>query len=105
MPRSCPTPVAPRPPHQRGGSVLASVSPKTSPATSLTMTGLYQASAIAVSLTAYVIPCVRFNRYVRWLTPPPHGCNTRYEWLVRPSRLGLSPNQRYPAFLALGRDV
>jgi len=32
------------------------------------MTGLYQASEIAVSLTAYVIPCVRFNRYVRrWL--------------------------------------
>jgi hypothetical protein len=35
------------------------------------------------------------------LTSPPHGCNTRYEWLVRPSRLGLPPNQRYPASLAL----
>ena len=29
------------------------------------MTGLYQASGSAVSLTACVIPCVRFNRFVR----------------------------------------
>jgi len=31
----------------------------------LLVTRLYQASESAVSLTAYVMPCVRFNRFVR----------------------------------------
>ena len=105
MPRSFPTPVAPRQPHHFGCSVLASGSPKPSPATSLTLTGLYQALETAVSLTAYLIPCVRFNRFVRLLTSPPDGCNTRYEWLVSPSRLRLSLNQRYPAFLGARVNV
>jgi hypothetical protein len=67
-----------------GCSVLASGTLKPSPSALLLLTRLYQASEIAVSLTAYVIPCVRFNRFVRLLTSPPYGCNTRYEWLVSP---------------------
>jgi len=31
----------------------------------LDLTRLYQALESAVSLTAYVMPCVRFNRFVR----------------------------------------
>src|SRR2546425_7523404 len=79
VPRSCPTPADPRQPHHRGCSVLASGTPIPSPPAPLTLTRLFQASGTAVSLTACVIPCVRFNRFVRSLTPPPHGCNTRYE--------------------------
>ena len=36
-----------------------------SPSALLDLTRLYQASETAVSLTAYVMPCVRFNRFVR----------------------------------------
>src|SRR6266480_5952419 len=65
MPRSCPTPADPRQPHPYGCSVLASGTLKPSPSALLLLTRLYQASETAVSLTAYVIPCVRFNRFVR----------------------------------------
>ena len=84
MPCSYPTPADPRRPHRSGRSVLASGTPTPSPSALLLLTGLYQALASAVSLTAYVIPCVRFNRFVRLLTHLLNGCNTRYEWLVRP---------------------
>src|SRR5713226_5478176 len=65
MPRSCPTPADPRQPHPGGCSVLASGTLRPSPSASILLTRLYQASETAVSLTAYVIPCVRFNRFVR----------------------------------------
>jgi len=39
------------------------------------MTGLYQVWGIAVSLAGYVVPCVRFNRFVR----------------LYPNHLGFSP--------------
>src|SRR6185369_4338185 len=48
-----------------GCSVLASVSSTPSPSALLDLTRRYQASESAVSLTAYVMPCVRFNRFVR----------------------------------------
>ncbi len=32
------------------------------------------------------------------LTPPPHGCNTRYEWLVRPSSTGTCTQLETPSF-------
>jgi len=35
------------------------------------LTGLYQAWGIAVSLAADVIPCVRFNYFVRLCFEPP----------------------------------
>ena len=88
MPRSCPTPADPPQPHPSGCFVSASGTLKPSPPALLLLTRLYQASESAVSLTAYVIPCVRFNRFVRSLTAPPHGCNTRYEWLVSPYSTG-----------------
>src|ERR1700675_414981 len=65
MPRSCPTPADPRQPHPDGCFVSASGTPKPSPSASLLLTRLYQASETAVSLTACVIPWVRFNRFVR----------------------------------------
>jgi len=43
-------------------------------------------------------PCVRFNRFVRSLTAPPHGCNTRYEWLVRPYSTGAFTQSETPSF-------
>jgi len=36
-----------------------------SPSALTALTGLYQASGSAVSLTGYVVPCVRFNYLVR----------------------------------------
>jgi hypothetical protein len=98
MPRSCPTPADPPQPHPIGCFVSASGTLKPSPPASLLLTRLYQASEIAVSLTAYVIPCVRFNRFVRLLTSPPHGCNTRYEWLVSPYSTGTFTRSETPSF-------
>ena len=98
MPRSCPTPTDPRQPHPDGCSVLASGTLKPSPSALLLLTRLYQASEGAVPLTACVIPCVRFNRFVRLLTSPPHGCNTRYEWLVRPYSTGTFTQSETPSF-------
>src|SRR5437762_1459020 len=98
MPRSCPTPADPRQPHPCGCSVLASGTLKPSPPASLLLTRLYQASETAVSLTACVIPCVRFNRFVRLLISPPHGCNTRYEWLVSPYSTGTSTQSETSSF-------
>jgi len=82
MPRSYPTPADPRQPHLCGCSVLASGTLRPSPSALKLLTRLYQASGSAVFLTACVMPCVRFNRFVRWLTHLLHDCNTRYEWLV-----------------------
>src|SRR6266403_788391 len=98
MPRSCSTPADPRQPHPCGCSVSASGTPTPSPSALSVLTRLYQASESAVSLTAYVIPCVRFNRFVRLLTSPPHGCNTRYEWLVRPCSTGTFTQSETPSF-------
>src|SRR5207244_2925877 len=47
-----------------GCFVSASGRPTPSPSALLTLTRLYQASGSAVSPTACVIPCVRFNRFV-----------------------------------------
>ncbi len=98
MPRSFPTPADPRQPHPDGCSVSASGSLTPSPSALSSLTRLYQASGSAVSLTAYVIPCVRFNRFVRLLTSPPHGCNTRYEWLVSPYSTGTFTQPETPSF-------
>src|SRR5438876_9438529 len=98
LPRSYPTPADPPQPHPIGCFVSASGTLKPSPSASLLLTRLYQASESAVSLTAYVIPCVRFNRFVRLLTSPPHGCNTRYEWLVRPYSTGAFTQPETPSF-------
>ena len=78
--------------------VLASGTLTPSPSALLFLTGLYQASGSAVSLAACVIPCVRFNRFVRPLTSPPHGCNTRYDWLVRPYSTGTLTQLETPSF-------
>src|SRR5258705_13434211 len=32
------------------------------------------------------------------LTPPPHGCNTRYDWLVRPYSTGTFTQLETPSF-------
>jgi hypothetical protein len=63
------TPTDPRRSHQIDLSVLASGALQPSPSALLPLTGLYQASGSAVSLTVYVVPCVRFTRVVR-LAPP-----------------------------------
>src|SRR6266849_8097669 len=34
----------------------------------------------------------------RLLTSPPHGCNTRYEWLVRPCSTGTFTQSETPSF-------
>ena len=82
-----------------GCYVLASGTLKPSPSASLLLTRLYQASETAVSLTAYVIPCVRFNRFVRLclhlLTAATLGTSG---WLDL-ARLGLSPSQKHQALL------
>ena len=98
MPRSYPTPADPRQPHLYGCSVLASGYSNTIAICFIILTRLYQASESAVSLTAYVIPCVRFNRFVRCIDSPPHGCNTRYEWLVRPYSTGTFTQSETPSF-------
>jgi hypothetical protein len=99
MPRSFPTPADPRQPHPDGCSVLASVLAKTIAICFFaSLTRLFQASGSAVSLTAYVLPCVRLNRYVRAFDSPPHGCNTRYEWLVRPCSTGTLTQSETPSF-------
>jgi hypothetical protein len=36
----------------------------------IALTGLSQASGSAVSLAVYVVPCVRFNCFVRFVPPP-----------------------------------
>ena len=61
------------------------------------MTGLYQASGSAVSLAVYVVPCVRFTRFVR-LFCLLSRCNTRYGWLVRPYPMGTFTPQETPSF-------
>src|SRR5687767_1330699 len=99
MPRSYSTPADPRRPHRCGRSVLASGTPTPSPSASLLLTRLYQALESAVSLAAYVIPCVRFNRFVRLLTHLLNGCNTRYEWLVRPCSIGTFTQSETSSFL------
>jgi hypothetical protein len=98
MPRSFPTPADPPQPHPNGCFISASGTLKPSPSASLLLTRLYQASESAVSLTACVIPCVRFSRFVRLLTSPPHGCNTRYEWLVSPYSTGTFTQPETPSF-------
>ena len=53
-----------------------------------------------------MIPCVRFNCYVRFILTPPHSCNTRYEWLVRPCSAGTFTLQEMAKLrLALKRNV
>src|ERR1041385_5151934 len=98
MPRSLATPADPRQPHLYGCSVWASGSSTPSPSALLDLTRLYQASESAVSLTAYVMPCVRFNRFVRCLTHLLDDCNTRYEWLVRPCSIGTCTQSETPSF-------
>ena len=39
------------------------------------------------------------------LTPPPHGCNTRYEWLVRPCSTGTFTQSETPSFSWRTSDV
>jgi hypothetical protein len=65
------TPADPREPHQGGSSAWASGSLTPSPSALSRLTGLYQAWGIAVSLAADVIPCVRFNYFVRLCFEPP----------------------------------
>ena len=65
------TPADPREPHQGGSSAWASGSLIPSPSALSRLTGLYQAWGIAVSLAADVIPCVRFNYFVRLCFEPP----------------------------------
>ena len=48
-----------------GPSVLASGTLTPSPSASIALTRLYQALGSAVSPAAYVVPCVRFNCFVR----------------------------------------
>jgi hypothetical protein len=43
-------------------------------------------------------PCVRLRCYVRLIALPPHICNTRYEWLVRPYSAGTCTPQETPSF-------
>ena len=72
------------------------------------LTRLYQASGSAVSPAAYMVPWVRFTRFVR-----PWGLltvrNPRYGWLVRPYPAGTSTRQETPRFawrtLAVGTPV
>src|SRR5947207_1993958 len=71
MPRSFPTPADPRQPHLNGCFVLASALAKTIAVCFFaSLTRLFHASGSAVSLMAYVIPCVRLNRYVRAFVSP-----------------------------------
>ncbi len=63
------TPTDPRRSYQSDLSVLASGAFKPSPSALLPLTGLSQASGSAVSLTVYVVPCVRFTRVVRFAPP------------------------------------
>jgi len=96
IPRSSWTPTDPPDPHHSGSIVLASGTLKPSPSALFALTGLYQASGSAVSLTVCVVPCVRFNCFVRFA--PPHSCNTRYEWLVKPYSAETLTLQEAPSF-------
>src|SRR6185295_5264250 len=98
MPRSFPTPADPRHPYPVGCSVLASETLRPSPSALILLTRLYQASGIAVPLTACVIPCVRFIRFVRPLLRLLNVCNTRYEWLVSPCSTGTLTQSETPSF-------
>ena len=69
------------------------------------MTGLYQVWGIAVSLAGYVVPCVRFNRFVR-IYPKLSGVFTSLTtatlgmggWLILAQK-GLSPLKKRQALL------
>jgi len=52
------------------------------PVLSVHAEGLLKGSGSAVSLTAYLVRCVRFNYFVR--LSPSDSCNTRQGWLARP---------------------
>ena len=86
-----------------GPFVLASGTLKPSPSASNSFTRLYQALESAASPAVYVVPCVRFNCFVRLVSSPPsyhllHSCNTRYGWLVRPYPMGTFTPQEAPSF-------
>jgi hypothetical protein len=82
-----------------GPFVLASSALKLSPSALSAITGLYQALGSAVSPTVYVIPCVRFNCFVRAF-PPSYTVATlgMSGWLYL-SQPGLSPGQKRQASL------
>ena len=82
-----------------GPFVLASSALKLSPSALSAISGLYQASGSAVSPTVYVIPCVRFNCFVR-VYPPSYTVATlgMSGWLDL-TQPGLSPGQKRQASL------
>src|SRR5260370_42289251 len=104
MPRSYPTPVDPRQPYPDGCSVLASESPKSWPST-------FDIDGAVSSFGDCGLPYGLRDSLCTpqplrsALTPPPHGCNTRYEWLVRPCSTGTSTQSETPSFSWRSGDV
>src|SRR5215210_6672193 len=98
MPRSCPTPADPRHPH-----LLR-----------LLCAGFWHTNTIAVCFIIIDEAVSSFRDcglsyglrdslctlqpFRSALTAPPHGCNTRYEWLVRPYSTGTFTLSETPSF-------
>src|ERR1700730_7544542 len=98
MPRSCPTPADPRQPH-----LLR-----------LLCFGFWNTKTIAVCFNIIDEAVSSFREcgpsyglcdslctlqpFRSALTSPPHGCNTRYEWLVRPCSTGTLTQSETPSF-------
>ena len=87
-------------PHQGGSSAWASGTLTPSPSALSLLTGLYQAWGIAVSLAADVIPCVRFNNFVRLENSTSSIAATlgMSGWLIL-AQQGLSPCKKRQASL------
>ena len=93
------TPADPREPDHGGSSAWASSALKLSPSALVSLTGLYQASGSAVSLTVYVIPCVRFNRVVRCACTSFTAATLSTSGWLDLTRQGLSPCKKHQASL------
>ncbi len=83
----------------RGPFVLASRALKLSPSALSAITGLYQALGSAVSPTVYVIPCVRFNCFVRDFPPSYTAATLGMSGWLNLTQPGLSPGQKRQALL------
>src|SRR5438105_6962451 len=98
MPRSFPTPADPRQPHPGGCSVSASGNTNSITVCFIIIDGAvssFRECGLPYGLRDSLCTLQPFRSA---LTSPPHGCNTRYEWLVSPYPTGTFTQLETPSF-------
>src|SRR5882724_2557220 len=98
MPRSFPTPADPRQPHLLRLLCLGFWNTKTMAICFMIIdeaVSSFRECGLSYGLRDSLCTLQPFRSA---LTSPPHGCNTRYEWLVRPYSTGTSTPPETPSF-------